>query len=169
MSSYSEILIDRFASRGLLIDTNLLLLFVIGQYDPEILVRDSFDRLAAYSLDDFHLLRNLSTLFRRKVTTPHVLAEVSNWIGYLPTSQEIGCLRGFSKYLASFHELTTNSLNLAKHERFPYLGLTDIALASFAEEYLVITDDLRFIDHLTRMGREALNINHLRQELWLSN
>jgi hypothetical protein len=169
LSSYSEVLIDRFASRGLLIDTNLLLLFVIGQYDPEILVHDSFGRLAAYSLDDFYLLQNLSTLFKKRVTTAHVLAEVSNWIGYLPTHREIECLRQFSEYLSSFDELTTDSLKLADYERFPYLGLTDTALASFANDYLVITDDLRFITHLNKMGREALNINHLRQELWLQS
>ena len=44
---------------------------------------------------------------------------------------------------------------------------TDAAIAKFASEYLVLTDDARFVVHLNEMGLDALNINHIRQEVWL--
>ena len=167
VSSYTSVLIDRFAGKGILIDTNLLLLYVIGQFDPTILTREAFDRLAAYSLEDFRLLRNLIALFRSRVTTPHVLAEVSNWIGYLPRNQEIECLRRFFEFLNTFGELRMDSFAIGQNAVFPFLGLTDAALASVSQDYLVVTDDARFVYHLNQMGRQALNINHLRQEIWL--
>ena len=167
MSSYAEILIDRFCSKGVLIDTNLLLLYVVGRYDDGVIRRGAFNRLAAYSIEDYSLLRGLMLLFDKYVTTPHVLAEVSNWIGKLPRGQEIECLGRFADILSGFTELTVESFEVAFHPRFAYLGLTDAAISKFASEYLVLTDDARFAVHLNEMGLDALNINHLRQEIWL--
>ncbi|ADW68354.1 hypothetical protein AciX9_1292 [Granulicella tundricola MP5ACTX9] len=169
MSSYTTTLIERFAGRGVLIDTNLLLLYAIGKYDPDILSRESFDRVATYSIEDYQLLGNLISLFRQKVTTPYVLAEVSNWIGYLARAQEVECLRGLIDSLDTFTELQVDSFELGKDASFPFLGLTDMALAAYANDYLIVTDDARLIFHLNELGREALNINHLRQEIWLMN
>jgi hypothetical protein len=167
VSSYAEILIDRFRSKGVLVDTNLLLLYVVGGYDDRIVQRGSFNRLTAYSVEDYSLLRGLMSLFDKYITTPHVLAEVSNWIGKLPRSQEIECLGRFADILSGFTELAIESFEVALHPRFAYLGLTDAVIAKFASEYLVLTDDARFVVHLNEMGLDALNINHIRQEVWL--
>ena len=167
MSSYAELLVDKFAGRGVLIDTNLLLLFAIGSYDKEIIDRGDFNRLSAYTLEDFNLLRGLMSLFRQCVTTAHVLSEVSNWIGYMPREQEIDCLKNFQKAFKAFVELQVDSLATSTHARFCFLGLTDTAMALVADQFLIVTDDARFVAHLNEMGLEALNINHLRQELWL--
>lgn len=167
MSSYAEILIDRFRSKGVLIDANLLLLYVVGRYDDGIIRRGAFNRLSAYGFEDYSLLRGLMLLFNRYVTTPHVLTEVSNWIGKLPSVQETECLGRFADILTGFTELAVESFEIALHPRFSYLGLTDTAIAKFASEYLVLTDDARFVVHLNEMGLDALNINHIRQEVWL--
>jgi hypothetical protein len=165
MSSYAEILIERFRPSGVLIDTNLLLLFAIGQYDEGILQRRSFSRVAGYTFEDFLLLQRLMSLFPKRVTTAHVLTEVSNWIGQLPEDQKIACLRSFSQIFEQFVELEFDSLELALESKFAYLGLTDTAISKVAGEYLVLTDDARFVGHLNELGLEALNINHIRQEI----
>lgn len=167
MSSYAEVLIDRFSPKGLLIDTNLLLLYVVGQFDDGIIRRGSFNRLAAYSFEDYSLLLGLMSLFGKYVTTGHVLSEVSNWIGQLPRTREIECLGRFADILTAFTELQVESFETALHPRFAYLGLTDTAISRFASDYLVLTDDARFAGHLHEMGLDALNINHIRQEIWL--
>ena len=41
-------------------------------------------------------------------------------------------------------------------------GLTDTITAELAAEHLVITDDLPLWSLLTSIGRDAININHLR-------
>jgi hypothetical protein len=169
VSSYTTLLIERFRGKGVLIDTNLLLVYVIGSFDKEILRREAFDRVAAYSVEDYDLLRNLTSLFHKRVTTPHVLADVSNWIGYLPRQQEIDCLKTMGTFLDAYVELQSDSVLLARERVFPFLGLTDTALASVADEFLIVTDDARFVFHLNEMGKEALNINHLRQEIWLQS
>jgi hypothetical protein len=166
--SYTTDLINRFRGKGILVDTTLLLLFFVGTYNPSILERGAFDQLAAYSLEDFKILCNLTSLFAAHVTVLYVLAEVSNWIWYLLRSHEIECLSGFATAVHSYKEWTADSFELAGNAVFPYLGLTYTALASLAEDFLVAADDARMIAHLNRMGKEGLNINHLRQELWAS-
>lgn len=167
LGSYTEILLQRFRTRGVLVDTNLLLLYAVGSYDEDIVKRAAFDRISAYDWNDLQLLRRLLSLFKISVTTPHVLAEVSNWIGYLPRDQKIACLAQFRNTFSVFQELPVDSLATSTHERFRFLGLTDTAIAEVAQEYLVLTDDARLVGHLNEMGLDALNINHLRQELWL--
>lgn len=167
VGSYTDNLISRFARRGILVDTNLLLLYAVGAYEIAIVERGTFDRVSAYTVEDLQLLRGLLSLFDRWVTTPHVLAEVSNWIGYLPRTQKAECLAQFSHVFSRFTELPVHSLQLSEHQRFPFLGLTDTAIAEVSRDYLVLTDDARLVGHINEMGLDALNINHLRQELWL--
>jgi hypothetical protein len=166
LSSYAEDLVERFRAKGVLVDTNLLLVYAIGKYDASILDRQSFNRVAAYTREDFDLLSRLLKLFAKTVTTAHVLTEVSNWVGMLPQQQEIACLRGFPQIFAEFFELPFDSLDLAKEDQFAYLGLADTAISKVAAEYLVLTDDARFVGHLGNLGLDALNINHIREQVW---
>lgn len=129
MSSYAEHVINKFLPRGVLVDTNLLLLYAVGQYDEELLLPGRFDRLAAYSLEDFHLLSRLMSLFQVRVTTPHVLTEVSNWAGYLPQLQKVVCLQTFPATFRGFAEIPAEAHVSFEHSQFRFLGLTDVAIA----------------------------------------
>jgi hypothetical protein len=168
LSSYAVGLIERFRNKGLLIDTNLLLLYTVGYYDESIIANKSFSRLQAYTVEDYHLLVNVAGLFAKQVTTPHVLTEVSNWLGYLPDFSRHEVFSLFAEMFSPFLELRFEAVTVSVHERFSYLGLTDTAIATIANQYLVLTDDARFVWHLNELALEALNINHLRQEAWLN-
>lgn len=78
MNQYLEYLIAQFANKGLLIDTNLLLVYIVGLVDPAQLT--SFNRTSKFSAQDFELLAEFAKLFRIHVTLPYVLAEVSDFI-----------------------------------------------------------------------------------------
>jgi len=74
-------LIHRYRSRGVLVDTNILLLHFVSDYDRELVPR--FKRTATFAVDDYDLLIKLLTRFNSVVTTPNVLSEVSNLAGQL--------------------------------------------------------------------------------------
>ena len=69
-------LIEKHRTNGLLIDTNLLVLFLVGKTNKSRIL--SFQRTQAYTLEDLELLERLVEQFRTLITTPHVLTEVSN-------------------------------------------------------------------------------------------
>lgn len=166
MTTYAEGLIHRFRSKGALVDSNLLLLLLIGKYDLALLKEGRFKRVAKYTIEDFGLLVLLLRQFKESVTTPHILTEVSNLAGQLAEQDRSECFKKFVALFQSFTELNRSSLSSAKRAEFPYLGLTDCVMADCASEYLVITDDLRFCSRLEHAGIDALNFNHIRPLAW---
>jgi len=69
-------LIEKHRSKGVLLDTNLLVLFLVGQIDRRQI--SVFKRTRNFSVEDFHLLGRLVGTFGTLITTPHVLAQVSD-------------------------------------------------------------------------------------------
>lgn len=64
---------------GIVLDTNLLLLYCVGLYDPFVISRFT-ERLSRYTVDDFRLLIRFTRLFKKIIVTPNVLTEVVNLI-----------------------------------------------------------------------------------------
>lgn len=65
--------------QDLLIDTNVLMLLLIGRWDRASI--PTFRRTATFTVTDFDLLEGALPRYARVVTTPAVLAEVSNLLG----------------------------------------------------------------------------------------
>ena len=56
MSSYTELLLEKYKTKGLLIDANLLLLYLIGSYDLRLVGDGKYNKLSKYTVKDYHLL-----------------------------------------------------------------------------------------------------------------
>jgi hypothetical protein len=65
-------------SRWALVDTNLLVLLIIGRANPALIAVHK--RTSAYSIDDFHSVDELVRLFDGLATVPHAMAEASNLV-----------------------------------------------------------------------------------------
>jgi len=165
MSTYAEALIERYKSKGVLIDANLALLYLVGSYDMRLIGDGKYNKLSNYSTDDYRLLIRLKKEFKKAVTTPHVLTEVSNLANDLPEWTKAECLRKFYETFVEIDELTIPSLDAAQRHEFPFLGLTDSGLAIVSDQYLIVTDDARLVKKMNESGLEALNFNHLRRHL----
>ena len=59
MSTYEEILIDKYKTKGILIDANLALLYLAGFYDLRLVGDGKFNKLSNYTADDYRLLLRL--------------------------------------------------------------------------------------------------------------
>jgi hypothetical protein len=162
MSSYVNLLITRYLAKGILIDSNLAVLYLVGGYDLHLIGDGKFNKLSKYAVEDYEILSRLKGLFRKAVTTPHVLTEVSNLISDLPEQTKSACLKRFRATFIEIAELAIPSMEAAQWRGFHYLGLTDSGLAMVASEYLIVTDDARLVRNLNDTGLEALNFNYLR-------
>jgi hypothetical protein len=169
VSSYDELLVQRYRSKGILIDANLALLYLVGSYEIRLIGDGKFNKLSKYVLEDFEILVRLKKLFKTSVTTPHVLTEVSNLANDLPEQTKAGCLKKFYETFVEIEELLIPSMGAAQRKKFPYLGLTDSGLAIVSDQYLIVTDDARLVKKLNESGLEALNFNHLRLGYLLPN
>lgn len=162
---YISRLVSRYRAKGLLIDTNLLLLYFVGTSDPERIPR--FKRTMAFTVEEFELLEKFFNIFKRVITTPNVLTEVSNLLGQLPEGLHSAFFTDFVKRLALMEEHYSPSASVSTTTHFDRFGLTDSGIAQLVEgRYLVLTDDLNLFGYLQNRGIDAINFNHIRMLTW---
>ena len=144
---------------SLLLDSNLLLLLVIGTYDLRLV--DTFKRVSNYSASDFAILARLISGFRNLLATPHVLTEVSNLANSLPWSIKADWFNHFSRRITRLEERHIPAANLASLPEFSVFGLTDAALFELAKSTLLVTADERLASHLRRRELFVLGFNEI--------
>ena len=153
-------LIKHYRTKGALLDTNLMVLLAVGLYRPERI--STFNRTRQYTQDDFSLVAGTIGSFERRVTTPHILAEADNLTRQLPGREHGAVAAIMAPLIEDFFEIYSPSATAVRHERYSNLGLTDCVTIAATNEILVITDDFRLSNILTHLGRDAININHIR-------
>lgn len=151
----------RYRGRGLLLDSNLLLLYLVGIHDRR-LIR-SFKRTRQFEWEDFRLLVGVMDQFTRLLTTPHVLTEVNGLSNQLPDRIQQPFRSTLAERVRAFEEHHLPASALVDTMLFPRLGLTDAGLAHLAGiDFLVLSVDLPLVLSLQQAGQGAVNFNHLR-------
>ena len=154
----------RHRQTGLLIDTNILMLWAVGRLSMDVLT--TFKRTKQFSTFDLYLLNAILPLFSRILTTPSVVTEVSNLCGQLPGDIRRRFFTRWSQDIGALVEIYTPSEHLVSREGFIDFGVTDAAIEDAAHKgVLVLTDDFRLSGYLDSVGLNAVNFNHLRGPL----
>lgn len=161
-------LVQRYQRQGILVDTNILLLYFVGAANPQRIRR--FSRTERFSLEDYDLLLNAFRYFQRIVTTPNILTEVYNLLNQIGEPDRRRCLIEVAKLVRQFEkfdEIYVSSKEVTALEGFLRFGLTDCGIEHLAkDQFLVLTDDLRLADYLGRAGIDVLNFNTIRVYSW---
>ncbi len=165
MNHFKEI-INNYRNKGILIDSNLLLLYFIGKYNYSLIQR--FKRTQKYVIEDYLFLTSVIEFFtKRIITTPNILTEVSNLSGNLENELKTRYFSEFAKQLELLSEFYTPSQDISKLEHFKNYGLTDSGVINLVRgKYLVLSDDLPLVSYLQSKYIDAINFNHLRTINW---
>lgn len=155
----------RLPRNGLLIDTNLLVLLLIGLVNPARI--ETFKRTRQYTRADYDLLINAVSRFSDLYTLAQVMAEVSN-LTDLSGPESALARHALKELLTTLDEPVISSIRAATNVHYTRLGLTDAAVIELARELnlTVLTDDLDLYLALTRVGVTAFNFTHLRSQAW---
>jgi predicted nucleic acid-binding protein len=158
----------RFGSErntGLLIDTNLLVLFAVGSVNRGRI--ENFKRTRQYTIEDFELLVRVLERGEPLYTVAHVLAEVSN-LTDLAGAERPKIRQVLKKTISLLTEAKITSAQATEDSLYEGLGLVDAAIAAVAREHkcTVLTDDLDLYLRLQHDKIEALNFTHLRERSW---
>src|ERR1022692_1341273 len=127
--------------RHLLLDSNLLLLWITTRYDLRLLA--TFKRVQMFTQDDAILLAWVIDQFKSVVTTAHVVTEVSNLGNSLSSASRLGWFISLSEFSLSTQEDTHSLISLASLDEFVRFGVTDCALSTLSGKYQVLTTDRR--------------------------
>lgn len=69
-------LIEKHRAKGVLVDTNLLVLLLVGTVNKQRI--PNFKRTEDFTIEDYELLVRLINWFGKLIATPHVLSQVSD-------------------------------------------------------------------------------------------
>lgn len=150
---------------GILVDTNILVLLILGAVDREAVSR--FKRTKRFIPEDFDLARRFVSNFHKLGTTPSILTEASNLLNELnaPLSQSV--LLAMARWIAAAIERYVPSRELILLPHYSKLGLADASISAVASsEFLVLTDDFKLSQVLESSGMQVVNFNHLRGIQW---
>ena len=155
-------LIDIQRAKGLIIDTNLLVLLVIGTLDINQIPGHNLTN--RYTRDDYHLLVSFIERFRITIVTPNILTEASNHLEKYSYKgqQALTVLHSIAQVMTELFYDSVPTMN-AYTKSYLKFGLSDSIIHCIAEQdYLVLTDDLNLCYYLQGHNLLAFNFNHLR-------
>jgi hypothetical protein len=136
-------------SERILLDTNLLLVVVVGSHAP--LYVSKHERTTDYTPDDFYRLERVIRFSAAMVTTPHILTEVSNLLGQTAGPVRDRYFAAFSRVIRLFEEVHVPARQISTRPHFDQFGLTDLGIVEAANPGTsVLTSDSRLADYLYR-------------------
>ena len=145
-----------------LLDSNLLVLFIAGMSSREYIGRHR--RLRDYSEEDFDLLVEFIRPMSALVVTPNILTEASNLLSGIAEPARSHIADTFRQIVGSMDERFVQSTRAVEQREFPRLWLTDAAvLTELANSHVLLTADLDLYLAASQRRYSAVNFNHLRQ------
>lgn len=150
-------------SRLALLDSNLLLLYIVGAHSKGAIAK--VKRLRAYVPSDFDLLLTQLKHSNGLILTPNTVTEVSNLLHNGETSAEVqGATRQLTSLLLKFGEKYVSSAEIFDHPDVSRLGVTDCVMLTLARTgAILLTADLALWAAAQKEKLDALNFNHLRR------
>ncbi len=167
---YIAIILQKYKSKGIIVDTNILILYVAGFYDLCYLEKISRVNNKQYSKDDFEAIAKLLSKFQVIYITPQILSELSN-LSFKDEKNRDKKDDNFSQYLLEVVRIITSTEeyfspknDLMQIDHFPKFGFTDMSILDLAikKELPVITDDLGLYHLLINSSIDCLNMNTIR-------
>ena len=154
-----DILAKKFRQKGILVDTNLLILLLVGSYDENMV---GSKRTNNYVVEDYRNLKDFLTRFEKHFYTPNILTEITNLTDSINSEPNFLFFQHLRYILSAFTEDSIASNEIMELKSFLKFGLTDAVNYKLSDKYLVLTDDLRLYSYLANQGLPAINFNHIR-------
>lgn len=153
--------------RSVLIDTNLLVLLVVGYYKKNLIGQHK--RTKEFVPEDFDLLRRFLSGYDILWVTSHCLAEASNLLKQTHTVQAKELLNCMSAIISRTKESHMSKEVLFGDDRAIRLGVADTGIFLKSRRVdCVLTTDFNLYREISISGRRVVNFNHLRDQTLLA-
>ena len=147
---------------ALFIDANLIVLLVVGLVGRDLIGRHR--RTKEFAVEDYDRLSGAISRVGSIRVTPNTLTEASNLLGQHGEPQRSRFLLTLRALIEQSPETVVASVDAARHDAFPRLGLTDAALLEVvsADAPLLTADLDLYVAALASGDEAAINFNHWR-------
>lgn len=149
-------------ARSLLIDTNLLVLLVVGVVDKRLI--SAHKRTKTFTESDFDLLTGIVKRFHEIWVTSHCLAETSNLLKHTTQNNSRKLLAGLAMISEKSRESKIAKEAIFQSGSYLQLGVADAGMVQKAKRVTCsLTDDLDLYLAINRKGYRVYNFTHIRQ------
>lgn len=150
------------AQPGFVLDTNLMVLFVVGLTSPTEVGRHQ--RLVKFEPFDFDLLVKVLNGCGGPTLIPNVVTETSTLLGHGRKSSTDDYAQVLAGLIRDLDEVYVASKDAVERSDFARLGVTDSALLQMAsEEFDLLTDDEPLYRTAVEVGCRAVLFSQLRE------
>jgi len=143
-----------FPRKRLLLDTNLLLLWLVARTNPRVLFE--FKRVQNFTYSDIVLLREIAARYGEHVTTPHLLSETSNFVEQAPSHRREMLTAELRDYIHETHEVYHPAILLSDSPQFVTFGLSDSALFELGSDVVAVTTDYHLATAIATAGGDSI-------------
>lgn len=157
MSPHETKYLNACKTNGIIIDTNLLIIYLVGLYDPKLIDEKTF----------IYLQRVLAYTGAKIIITPHIITEISNMTITKKVVKDPGFEVYISKLIGIFENAGEELVEMARLISNPKLlaafGFTDLSIVEAAKTLQcgVMTADAKLATHLLNNKCYAQNIEYL--------
>ena len=142
-------------------DTNVLVLLIAGKLQPALIGQHR--RLRVYDETDFDIVEALARQYDAHISTPHILAETSNFLGSGRQHMVEGGVAALTDYIAVLDEIYAPAKTIAEMPEMSSLGLTDAGIVHLSDQSIqVVSMDFHLCNRLHQKGVAAVNPRHYR-------
>lgn len=151
--------------KKIIVDANLLLLFVVGATSPNLITKHRRFH-PKYNTDHFERMELFISNYSKIVVTPHILAEFWNLMGEERGNWDRDKQRVFDiacSIIKNAVEIYNPAAELIERNEIKWLGISDVSLLIVAENegYSLITADGPLCAHAKKLGIKTYNIWHI--------
>jgi rRNA-processing protein FCF1 len=140
-----------------LIDTNALVVLLLGLIDPKLI--NSNRRTSIYEEQDFHDIILTIGQIENLIVLPNVWTETDNLLNNSIGHQKFKYIENIKYLVNNTTELYLKSASITNHNNLFELGITDSLLLSHAVNCeLLITSDSTLADHARAIGVSVFDV-----------
>lgn len=160
-NTYLSYLIMNYKNIGAVIDTNIMLLYFIGQYDINLI--EKFERTDTFTKEEFKILKNIINKMKEIKITPNILTEINNFTKRMDNNY----YDTFRTITKDFNEQYFSTKKLCSNEFFYKFDITDISILEIAKMgYLVITNDKKLVGLIRSLKLDVLYWYDIKNLIW---
>lgn len=151
------------SATSIILDTNLLLLFVVGTASRDYISKHK--RLTEFTVQDYDTLLRVIEGAPEVLLSPNTLTETSNLAAYIADPAKTAIFQVLRNVIGTSLEQYIPSRTVSERHEFLRLGLTDAALVEVStDKVAILTTDLNLFLAATAKGTPAINFNHIRDQ-----
>ena len=141
----------------ILIDTNALIILILGQINPKLI--DTHKRTSIYEERDYYDILSIINKIEDLVVLPNVWTEVDNLLNGFNGNHKYLHIENITTVIKKSSEIFLNSIIAVESDSFYNLGLTDSLLLELAKECeLLITSDSSLSDQARAKGIKIFDV-----------